>query len=76
MRNVIKVSNCDPLITATEAMALRIINLCLPKTTQITDFSMETSSQRLKLFTGHVIKVNMFQQNRKQANILRENTIL
>ena len=79
MCNVImrqKCQICDPLRTATEAIALRIINLCLPKTTQITDFPTENSSQRIKLFTGHVIKVNMFERKRKQANILRENTIM
>ena len=79
MRNVImrlKCQICDPLLTATEAIALRTINLCLPKTTQITDFSTENSSQRMKLFTGHVIKVNMFERKRKQMNILRENTIM
>ena len=41
-----------------------------------TDFSTENSSQRIKLFTGHVIKVNMCERKRKQANILRKNTIL
>ena len=34
------------------------------------------SSQRIKLFTGHVIKENMCARKRKQANIFRENTIL
>ena len=79
MRNVImrsKCQICDPFLTATEAIALRIINLCLPKTTEITDFSTENSSQRIKLFTGDVIKVNVFERKRKQANILRENTIM
>ena len=61
---------------ATEEIALRIINICLQKNTQITDFSTENLSQRLKQFTGHVINVNMFDRKRKQANIFRENTIL
>ena len=36
----------------------------------------KNSSQRIKLFTGHVIKENMCARKRKQANIFRENTIL
>ena len=53
-----------------------VCSLCFTLTAQITDFSMENSSQRIKLFTGHVIKVNMFKRKRKQANILMENTIM
>ena len=51
---------CDPLLTATRHITSRLTDLCLLETTQITDFSTENSSERIKQFAGHEIKVNMF----------------
>ena len=60
----------------TPSLQSAVSSLRFTLTAQITDFSTENSSQRIKLFTGHVIKVNMFERKRKQANILTENTIM
>ena len=60
----------------TPGLQSAVCSLRFTLTAQITDSSTENSSQGIKLFTGHVIKVDMFERKRKQANILTENTIM